>query len=887
MRKENFRPESNSAGLISLAWGLAVIVFFCLVLFSLSRMVSAGQIQINFLPGTTRQWVGPDFYAQRLEDWRLNQGLVECSSSAANCYLYLLTGEIPRSSGLLEILIKVSVPELPSRPRARNYVGLRVGIKSSGGDYRQAALSGQGLESGLTTEGLLFIGELESVSSEEKLESLKRALRQGVELRLAVGAAGEQAYLKLSVVEPSTGEVLDDLEEDNLTAEQIAGGLALISSLPEARVPAGSAVSRWSGLRITGNLFKNRPERALGPVAFTLYTLSRGTLNLTAQLMPGCLQASTEAMLEIFSNGRWVRVASSPVDLNTWQARFRVTGWDAGRDHEFRVRVEGLDGEGPDAHNPIGIIRKEPLAKDWLLMAVLSNNREEGYPHSGLVSALKKQDPDLLFFAGNQVFGRPASFWREKFSLEEARQEYFRQWLLFGWAFSDLLKDRPTAVIPDARDFFQNKLWGENGRLVKAEEYPDMVAAQDSGGFLMSPEFIDLVLASQLSHWPEVEGQITSDKEADPYFREIRYAGLSLAAVCDRVFRSAPSPLLPEAQIRNGWAWNQNFDLKKQASLKSARLLSQTQLKLLRHWAEDWSDGVWMKACLSQSLWVSLLTLPEGWLGEEALFRLGPVKPGEYPPDDRPVADFTSGGWPKPARDEVIGILRRALALHVAGSCGPPAALQYGLEKPGDAVWAFLPPPMVAGQAVRWMPRTAVRKPSEVIGNFEDAFGNRFSLKTVTNPLEGETRGPGAGVSGYGLVVFDRKERRVILESLVRPEDSAAAEFRAYSGWPISFSQMENDGRRPAAYLPLLQFKGISDPVVQVIEEKTREVVYTLRIKGAEFRPPVFRAGSYTIRCGEPGTEAWKELKGVSSLPASVRKTLVIDLSPGLKTAAD
>ncbi|RFT15696.1 MAG: hypothetical protein OP8BY_0071 [Candidatus Saccharicenans subterraneus] len=847
--------------------------------------LAAGQFRPDWAQNLSRPWVGPDFYAQRLEDWRLNQGSVECLGAAANRYLYLLTGEVAAGSGLLEISVKVSVPELPARARARNFVALRLGIKSPGGDFREAAVSGQGLEAGVTTDGLLFIGELESVSSEEKQEELKRALRKGLELRLNLGTSDSQSSVRLEVVEPESGEILDELEETRLTGDKIAGGLALVSSLPEVRPGEGMAASRWRDLDISGDLFENHPERALGPVVFTLYTLSRDKLTLTAQLVPGCLTSETRAVLEISEDGRWVQVAAAPVDLNSWLARFRVAGWDSSRDHEFRARLEGQE-PGPEfAHNPIGIVRKEPRDQDRLVLAVLSNQQEEGYPHHGLVSVLKKQNPDLLFFAGNQVFGRPASFWREKFTPEEARREYLRQWLLFGWAFSELLRDRPAVVMPDARDFFQAKLWGENGRLIRAEDYPDPVAAQDSGGFLMPPEFIDLVLATQISHLPEVEGHPGSGKDEDPYFREIRYGGLSLAVVCDRVFKSAPAPLLPEAQVRNGWAWNSEFDLKKQGSPKQAQLLGPAQLKLLRKWAEDWSDGVWMKALLTQSLWVSLLTLPEGRLGDEALWQLQPIKPGDYPPDDRPVADFMSGGWPKAARDETIRILRQAFAPHLAGSGGPPAALKYGLGKPGDAGWAFVPPPIVAGPAVRWMPKPATRslvtKAPEATGDFEDAFGNKFSLEVVTNPLEGETAQAGRGSSGYGLVIFDRNERRVMLDCLVRPENFSEAQYKSYPGWPVSFSQLENDGRKPAAYLPLLQFRGISDPVVQVVDEKSMEVVYTLRIRGAEFRPPVFRAGSYTVRCGEPGTAAWKEIKGVSSLPASVRKNLAIDLGTG------
>jgi hypothetical protein len=91
---------------------------------------------------------------------------------------------------------------------------------------------------------------------------------------------------------------------------------------------------------------------------------------------------------------------------------------------------------------------------------------------------------------------------------------------------------------------------------------------------------------------------------------------------------------------------------------------------------------------------------------------------------------------------------------------------------------------------------------------------------------------------------------------------------------------MDNYGRKAVAYLPTLTFLGIEDPVVQVVREETREVVYTLRIAGDTFRPKVFAEGAYTLKVGEPGTERHKTITGLSSVPveAAERETLTVDL---------
>jgi hypothetical protein len=63
--------------------------------------------------------------------------------------------------------------------------------------------------------------------------------------------------------------------------------------------------------------------------------------------------------------------------------------------------------------------------------------------------------------------------------------------------------------------------------------------------------------------------------------------------------------------------------------------------------------------------------------------------------------------------------------------------------------------------------------------------------------------------------------------------------------------QEDNYGRKAVAYLPTIKVDGMKDPVVQVIDATSDEVVYTIRIKGTSFRPKVFKAGKYTVKVGE------------------------------------
>jgi hypothetical protein len=63
----------------------------------------------------------------------------------------------------------------------------------------------------------------------------------------------------------------------------------------------------------------------------------------------------------------------------------------------------------------------------------------------------------------------------------------------------------------------------------------------------------------------------------------------------------------------------------------------------------------------------------------------------------------------------------------------------------------------------------------------------------------------------------------------------------------------------------MISVRGMDEPVVQVIDEKTNEVVYTLRSPTPKFRPMVFSDGPFTIRVGELGTERVRTFKGVAA----------------------
>jgi hypothetical protein len=130
---------------------------------------------------------------------------------------------------------------------------------------------------------------------------------------------------------------------------------------------------------------------------------------------------------------------------------------------------------------------------------------------------------------------------------------------------------------------------------------------------------------------------------------------------------------------------------------------------------------------------------------------------------------------------------------------------------------------------------------------------------------------------GFGLINFNKKTRQITMECWPRMMDPNGPNSRQYAGWPRTIHQFDNYPRKPAAYLPTLKFVGAVDPVVQVIDESSQEVLYTVRAQGDSYRPKVFKPGSYTVKIQHGSLQ--KSLAGLAAVGLDQAPTLEVPLS--------
>ncbi len=816
-----------------------------------------------------RVWVGPAYWANPLQDWRISSGRLECVVSGGNRNVHLLTHPLGDGAGDLRMSVRLGRLDKGASRLGPGWVGFRIGAKGQLNEYRDSALKGVGLHAGVTTAGVLFVGE----PGRAKLHptSAGPVGLKDLELRLAAAPVGGQYTITLAAHDPRTGEQLGTVRREQLPAKKLVGNLALVCA---AERPSDGGAKRrrrpttarfghvrfwFSDWTISGSKVEHHGNRTFGPILFAQHTLSRGVMKMTAQMPPIGKKDTQTVRLEVRqANGRWKTIGEQPIHKLARTATFRIENWDATRDVPYRLAyaLVGADGKRQD-YFWTGTVRREPTHKDTLVVAGFTGNKDTGFPNTNTVRNVRYHNPDVMVFTGDQIYEDVAGYGIQQHPVETACLDYLRKWYLLGWSFGDLMRDRLTICLPDDHDVYQGNIWGAGGRKISRKEH-------DRGGYVMPAEWVNMVQRTQASHLPDPYDPAPVEQGIGVYFAEMNYARISFAIIEDRKFKSGPKGLCPPTGGRADHVTDASFD-PKTADVPGATLLGDRQLKFLRNWAADWR-GADMKIAVSQTLFANVASLH----GAEKR---------------RLVADYDSNGWPQTGRNKALHELRRGFAFHLGGDQHLPSIVHHGIDTFEDAGFSFCVPSTAAGYPRAWLPLVPGknRKPGapEYTGQFLDGFGNHVTVHAVANPKEKLRKPPLAMLhdksSGYGLVRLNKKTGKITMECwrlLVDPSNPSADD--QFEGWPMTIDMQDNYARKAAGYLPTVTVRGMTHPVIQVIDESDGEIVYTLRIRGTSYQPKVFKAGSYTVRAGDPDTGRIKTVTGLRSTASREKPSITL-----------
>jgi len=484
-------------------------------------------------------------------------------------------------------------------------------------------------------------------------------------------------------------------------------------------------------------------------IAFALYTVtvrpeSRGTLKLSAQLFPLVAGESREARLEIKRGEAWEEAARGDVHYPGWDVNFRVEGWDSSRDWPYRVR------HGDEAVFE-GIVRRDPADKPEIVVGVLScNSSSTPGPREELIAGLRKADPDLLFFAGDQTY---------------RHTQHTVGWIEFGLQFRDVIRDRPTVTIPDDHDVGHPNLWGAGGKRSERKDGAD-------GGYFYPAAYVNMVQRQQTWHLPDPVDPAPVAQGIGVFFTRLVVGGLDCAILEDRKFKTGPFGAIPELGPRPDHITDPGYD-RASIDTPGLELLGPRQLAWLERWGRDW-EGVRAKTALSATAFAGAVHLHGS-------------------PDNRLLADLDCNGWPQTGRNAALELLQAAHATHLCGDQHLAVVVKHGIEKHGDGPWSFTSPALVNTIYGRWWhpldeqpgPNPVPASPLPWTGDYEDGLGNKISIVAYANPEDVDDEKQRG--DGYGIARFDFAKDALTFECWPRfPVVGADGAAKQYPGWPVT-----------------------------------------------------------------------------------------------------
>ena len=484
-------------------------------------------------------------------------------------------------------------------------------------------------------------------------------------------------------------------------------------------------------------------------ILWVQYGLANGTLKLAAHTDADPMNPTeASATLQFKRGDKWNSVTAVRVDPLTTVAEFRIDYWNTLQSRSYRVLCGSNEFEGT--------IRADPIKQGVLKLMAISCVNDKKFPYSKTVKQMVAQDPDLVFFAGDQLYQTNSGGETLEPETEEevlpAMASYLKKWRKFGLTFRDLLKDRPSIIITDDHDVYARDLWGNGGKR--------MTGDRTMGGYL-HPKWVNGVERIQMWCLPDPANPGPWGDGIYAYFTSLEYGGVSFAILEDRKFKSPPTDILKKA-IDNPKSNKPNTTLEvimdpmfdtSTLDAPGLNLLGDAQEAFVNTWANKVSKTDRLAAVLHQSPLVNV---------------------GNY---QRTFGDMDSNGWPPTARNNALRALTPAKSIMISGDLHYGTILQQGVDDWGDGPWCYSLPPFGSGQGRVWNPIEAPQggaipgMPGS--GNHFDRFGNKL---TVLAKADGRV--------GYGMILFDKVSGEIELQFHPMDPNTREPIDLDVPGWP-------------------------------------------------------------------------------------------------------
>ena len=414
-------------------------------------------------------------------DWQLNDGRIEVVQGGRGHDLQLLTHQMRSGNGRFSMSVRTGSLRDPSQENSLGATGFRFAVTGAMPEEYRSNLFGS---NGVTTDGRLFVGNKFSSSS------IDASHLEDIRLEIEINCRGVNAEATIKAL-PGTGSgsALGEFSA-SIKSDPLIGNIGLFCGPIDnsgqsnaSRRAGGSGDFRfwfrdWS---VSGNNIKEKKAQTFGPLLWSQYTTTDNILKMTAHVAPIGRGENKTVVLSLKDGDNWKSVQSGSIDPLSRTAHFRIEDWDSSKDVEYRLSFNWISASGPKTDRWDGHIRKDPTDKEEIKLAALSCMVDYAFPNQYISESVKAQDPDVVFFAGDQIYESVAGYGVVRTPTEKeaprAALNYLQKYWLFGWSFRDALKDRPSVIIPDDHDVYHGNIWGQGGQLCPSTRHPPAATA--------------------------------------------------------------------------------------------------------------------------------------------------------------------------------------------------------------------------------------------------------------------------------------------------------------------------------------------------------------------------------------------------------------------------
>ena len=735
----------------------------------------------------TRHWLGKNYWGNRLQDWRVNGGKIECLQGGKGYEVRtfsLLSRFLNNTEGKARLTATVG----NLTPNKQGFCGFLLGAGAGELNYKSAALTQRasgtngGFMAVVDNNGQLSFRDFSDTDTtfdfkqltQSKIQQQKKFNARAIVLDCQIEPTLNGKFeVHLLAYDKASNKQLGHIVRTNVAAKELQGGILMVSSPPTNQQGA-----RWwfNDIKTGGEKITETASHTLGPVVGCMHSLNKNILKLTAQLMPVGANEYQQLRFDYkqVSTDQWIKGPISNIEDGFMHA-FRISNWLYNENFNYRV----VDPINDDEALYSGNILKDPGGDRALKIALMScltptaKSLDDGvytrrikeervigrwtndnilFPFESLVKNCAAQQPDLYVFCGDQFYeGVPTRIRRNK---PDSKLDLLYRWYLWYWSFKESLRSRPAIVLADDHDVLQGNLWGVSGRdplILEGDK-----RTEEDGGYTQDKSLVRMVYRLEHGHNPDAYDPTPIAHNISVTYGAFVYGGTSFAIIEDRKFKSRRNTKIDPRHTQG-------------------ELLGHRQEHFLSAW-KDMDQGL-PKICITASMWGS------------------PQTKGNV----TPLLDYDSNGYPPDGRTRAVQLIKDANAVVIAGDQHLAMIAKQGVNRFDDGPTFFAGP---AGAAFwqRWFEGEGQlnnkRNNDPNTGDFTDTFGNKMRVLAVANPkVRYSVFKEQVGDSwsnflsdrnikseGYGIVNVDHQSQQFCFECW--PYDANPSKDKQFEGWP-------------------------------------------------------------------------------------------------------